>query len=64
MEMTKTALAGPRASNVRRLCDPERRRALLRAMTAALGRSVVLLPLDEDEDLLQDYVERALGLSA
>lgn len=43
--------------------DPALRRALLRAMREALRRSVVLLPLTEDEDRLQESLGSALGLS-
>lgn len=44
--------------------DPRRERALLGAMRGALRRSVVLLPLSEDDDLLQDFVAAALGVAA
>jgi hypothetical protein len=44
--------------------DPRRERALLGAMRGALRRSVVLLPLSEDDDRLQDFVAAALGGAA
>ena len=44
--------------------DRARERALLRAMRGALRRSVVLLPLTEEDDRLQRFLEDALGVPA
>jgi hypothetical protein len=44
--------------------DPLLRRALLGALRGALRRSVVLLPLSEEDDLVQQFLEAALGAAA
>ena len=44
--------------------DPQVRRALLQAMKGALRRSVVLLPLTEDDDKLQEWLGGMLEFSA
>jgi hypothetical protein len=43
--------------------DPHLERALLRAMQGALRRSVVLLPLSDDEEVLQRFLEVSLGVA-
>jgi len=43
--------------------DPELERALLRAMKGALKRSVVLLPLSEEDDRLQEFLHDVLGVT-
>ena len=60
--MTRTRETG-RGRDHRPL-DAQRRRALRGAMRSALRRSVVLLPLTEEDDLLQKFVEAALGAPA
>jgi hypothetical protein len=63
MKTTKTeATAGAAAPGPRQ--DHALRRALLRAMKGALRRSVVLLPLDENDDRLQEHLASVLGFSA
>ncbi len=61
--MTRTRGTG-HGARARRPLDCKRRRALLGAMRSALRRSVVLLPLTEDDDVLQKFVEAALGAPA
>jgi hypothetical protein len=63
MAMKATTTASEIGRKHRGPRDPALRRALLRAMREALRRSVVLLPLTEDEDRLQEFPGRALGLS-
>lgn len=65
MKTTKTEAIVPAGFTILRpRLDQALRRALLRAMSGALRRSVVLLPLDEDDDRLQEHLASALGLSA
>jgi hypothetical protein len=63
METRMTATEPDRAQ-ARTPRDADLRRALLHAMRGALRRSVVLLPLDEDDDRLLQQLESVLGLSA
>ncbi|HZR69430.1 MAG TPA: hypothetical protein VFB01_10325 [Burkholderiales bacterium] len=53
-----------RPAGRRRIIDRVRRRALLCAMRGALRRSVVLLPVSEEDDLLQRFLQDALGAPA
>jgi hypothetical protein len=61
---TRMTATEPARAEARTPRDAHRRRALLEAMRGALRRSVVLLPLDEDDDRLLQQLESALGLSA
>jgi len=60
----KTTRSGRPGARERRRLDTRRERALLRAMRSALRRSVVLLPLTEGDDMLQRFLETALGAPA
>jgi hypothetical protein len=55
----KAATAGKRRGPP----DPQLRRALLRAMQGALRRSLVLLPMTEDDDKLQEWLGSMLGFA-
>lgn len=60
----KTTTPRPAGAKRRGPRDPELKRALLRAMKGALRRSVVLLPLTEDDDKLLDGLGSSLGFTA
>ncbi|HEY6863066.1 MAG TPA: hypothetical protein VI319_04135 [Burkholderiales bacterium] len=62
MSQKPNSLEPSRPAGRRRVVDRVRERALLRAMRGALRRSVVLLPLTEEDDLLQRFLVDALGL--
>ena len=61
---TKTISKGAAASSARGLRNPRLTRALLRAMKGALRRSIVLLPLTEDDDKLQECLGGLFGYPA
>jgi hypothetical protein len=48
------------AATARSLRDPQLERALLLAMKGALKRSIVLLPLTEEDDRVQEYLGNVL----
>ena len=64
MNDTPNSLEPSRPAGRRQVIDRVRERALLRAMRGALRRSVVLLPLTDEDDLLQRFLEDALGVPA
>jgi hypothetical protein len=58
---TRMTESGPARANTRAPRDRDIHRALLRAMRGALRRSVVLLPVDDDDDRLVQQLGSALG---
>ena len=62
--MTNRMKGLERGARGQRPLDARRHRALVGAMRGALRRSLVLLPRTEEDDLLQLFVEAALGAPA